>query len=289
MTAPTLALPKQRQPSIVAALVLIAAGIVFMLANAGYIVGLRWSDVAELWPILLVLAGVDLLLRPRSFAVAVATEIAIIGIAIVWLLSGLALTPNTSGSYETVVPRAAVSDLSITVNYGAGRLDLRGGGSDLVAVTSTLQDVTRTVSQNGDTAGVVVSSRSDFFGWRGGDRAWQVTLPSDVPTAMTLNLGAGDFDVDLTDVMLTRATINTGASSLVVRMPKPTGDLRMTISTGAASVTIDVPDGVEYSIHHTGAFQSVRGRAPTESAGYASASDRLTLTLTGAMSSVSIR
>lgn len=289
MTAPTLAAPTPTQAprSIVFPLVLIALGVALVLANAGYLTAIRWTDLFQLWPVLLVLAGVDILLRPRSFLAAAVVEIAIIVATIAYLVSGANVGP-ANANFETIVPRAAVTDANVSVSYGGGVFRLTGGGTDLVAVRSTAQDIERTVDQSGASATVAVSSSATaFFGYTGGDRRWEMTLPSDVRTGLTLSLGAGDFDVDLSSIRITRASISTGASDLTLRLPHPKGDVPITISGGMSSIQIEVPSGVEYRFEDTGALHSVTG--VRQSSGYATATDRITIRLSAAMSSVVIR
>ncbi len=291
MTAPTIAIPSQpsqpaRTPSIAFPLVLIALGVAFLLGNLGYFAGVRWTDVLRLWPVLLVLAGVDVLLRPRSFWLAAVVEVAIVVAAFAYLVSGASAAPGTL-SYSVDVPRAAATELDLTVNYGAGVFVLDGGGTDLVSVRSTREDVARTVDQRGASASVTVTGDADGAIVGPSDRRWEVTLPSDVRVGMTLNLGAGDFDVDLSSVRVTRATINSGASDLTVTLPTPKGEVPMTVATGASSVQIVVPAGVEYRVDVTGVLHSVSGAV--RSAGYDTATDRVTITLSAAMSSVTIR
>ena len=289
MTAPTLTIPQQprRQVSVAFPLVLISLGIAFLLVNLGVLHGITWARVFQLWPVLIILAGVDLLLRPRSYLAAAVVDIAIIVAAFAYLLSGATVGPANL-TYTVNVPRAGVTDLGLTVNYGAGAFTLSGGGSDLVAVSSSSQDVSRSVDQNNTSATVVVSSDTNTaFGVDGRDRQWSVRLPSDVRTSMTLNLGAGDFDVDLSNVKLTRATINAGASDLTVTLPKPSGNVPVKISSGASSVTIVVPAGVAYAVNTTGVLHSVAG--PQQSSDYATATDRVTIDVSIAAGSVQIR
>lgn len=288
MTTPMLALPepRRRAPSIALPLVLIALGLAFLLANLGALPSVSWAELFRLWPVLLVLAGVDILLRPRSFVAAAVVEIAIVSAAFIYLLSAATIGPATV-SYTAEVPRAAATDLALTVSYGAGSLELAGGGSALVSVRSTREDVSRTVEQS-DTGATVVLSSSEtaVFGLDGRERRWVVALPSDVRTALTLNLGAGSFDIDLGDVLVTRATVNAGASSMAIVMPAPKGDVPIRISTGMSSLDLRIPSGVAYRIRYSGVLQSVSG--PLSSADYDTATDRLTIELSSAMGSVSI-
>jgi len=293
MTTPTMTFESPRRtPSIAFPLVLIALGLVFLLANAGYLTGVSWLQVAQLWPLLLVVLGVDLLLRPRSMLAAVIVEVALIGAAFFYL----AATPippgaNTinTGTFTTQesVLRTGASTLSLTVGYGAGDLVVRGGGTELVMVKSTREDIDLQWNVRSSGSAVVDAKAigPDFL-VGGIKRAWDVTVPSDVPVGLTLNLGAGDFDIDLSNVMLTEATVNNGASNLDVALPKPSGNVPVTISTGASSVDLRVPAGVEYRVRVTGGLNTISG--PQESSGYSTAVNRLTIAISSGVSSITI-
>jgi Domain of unknown function (DUF5668)/N-terminal domain of toast_rack, DUF2154 len=287
----------RRTPSIAFPLVLIALGIAFLLANAGYLTGVSWRQVAQLWPLLFVLFGVDLLLRPRSMLAAVVVEVALIGAAFFYL----AATPippganaiNTGGftSQESVL-RVGASSLSLTLGYGAGDLTVKAGPTravvpELVTVKSTQEDIDLQWNVR-STGSAIVEAKGvgpDFV-IGGVKRAWDVTLPSDMPVALTLNLGAGDFDLDLSNVMLTEATINNGASNLEIALPTPSGNVPVTISTGASSVDLRVPAGIEYRVRMTGGLNTISG--PQESAGYSTAVNRLTIAISSGVSSITI-
>jgi hypothetical protein len=294
MSATTPALtfePRQRPgPSIAFPLVLIGLGGVFLLTNMGYITGISWNRVAQLWPGILVLIGVDLLLRPRSMVAAVLAEVAIVGAALVFLVAAPPIGGVTPGAFVAAenVAREGATEMSLTLGYGAGELRLAGGASDLLAVRSTHHDVDlQRVFRSGTTATVSVRSDAPNPGFVATTRSWDVQVPSDIPVALTLDLGAGDFNVDLRDVMITRATVNNGASDLTIGLPIPKGEVPMTISTGASSVTLEAPAGIHYRVTTTGGLNSVTGTQ--ETAGYAAARDRLTITISAGMSSITIR
>ncbi|TMD56739.1 MAG: hypothetical protein E6I83_02115 [Chloroflexi bacterium] len=88
-------------------------------------------------------------------------------------------------------------------------------------------------------------------------------------------------------------------------LPKPTGDVAIDMNGGASSITVTVPDGVEARISTSGGLISLRsdnprlgdtsgsrgvfaGRTSLETSGYATAHDRVTLTITAGASSIVI-
>jgi len=290
-TTPALTFEARQRPgpSIAFPLVLIGLGGVFLLTNMGYITGLSWNRVAQLWPAILVLIGVDLLLRPRSMVAAVLAEVAIVGAALIFLVVAPPFGGATPGTYVAAenVAREGATEMSLTVGYGAGVLRFSGGASDLVAVKSTHQDVElQRVFRSGNTAAVSVRSNTPNPPFVTTSRSWDVRVPSDIPVALTLDLGAGDFNVDLRDVMITRATVNNGASNLEIALPRANGNVPVTISTGASSVDLRVPAGVEYRVRVTGGLNTISG--PQESSGYSTAVNRLTIAISSGVPSITI-
>jgi hypothetical protein len=289
MTTPTLALPAPtlaRRPLIAFPLVLIALGIVFLLANAGYVGEGALRRLVDLWPIALVLIGLDILVRDRSTAVALIVEIAVIAASVAYAVAGPATSLVPFGTSTTSIGRLDATSLSLTVNYGAGRLTMHSGTSALVSVSSSREDVrVQDVRQSG-AATVTISPTNDGFLF-GADRAWDVVIPSDIPVRLTANVGAGEFTFGLRDVRLASATINGGASDLEISLPKPAGDVPVTISAGASSITLEIPSGVDYRVRTTGGLNSVNG--VESSAGYAAATDRLTILVTSGASSITVR
>ena len=289
MTTPTLALPAptpSRRPLIAFPLVLIALGIVFLLANAGYVGEGALRRLVDLWPIALVLIGLDILVRDRSTAIALIVEVAVIAASVAYAVAGPATGLVPVGTSTTSVARFDATSLALTVNYGAGRLTMHSGATALVSVSSSREDVRVQDARQSGAATVTVSPTDDglFFGT---DRMWDVVIPSDIPVRLTANVGAGEFTFGLRDVKLAGATINGGASDLTVSLPKPNGDVPVTISAGASSITLEIPPGVDYRVRTTGGLNSVNG--VETSAGYGAASDRLTILVTSGASSITIR
>lgn len=281
MTAAQPVVYRRNGPSLAWPLLLISLGIVFLLANAGYITGDVWLRLAQVWPVALVLIGVDLLIRPRSIAIALIAEIALVAAAVVYAVAAPAVLPGTA-SITANLTRDGASQLDLDLAYGAGDLLVTGGAVDLVNVGSTRQDIE--LARSGGNVTLRTTNATFPFGL---DRKWTVQLPSDLPTALKADLGAGSFTLDLSNVPLTRATISSGASDLKLTLPHPKGDVSIRIAGGASSMTIDVPAGVDYAVTVDGGLTSTTG--PVRSAGYATAADRVSISVSAGASSIQIR
>ncbi len=280
---------------------LIVVGVVLLLGNEG-VLSFRLIDILTLWPLVLVIAGIELAVARRSPVAALIADLAVIALGVALLVVQPALPAALSiggGSGTTTVsaPRDGATSLALHVSGGAGTYRIHGGSSELVDATSDLAQLHLTsTDRSGGAKDVRVQQTEDRQLFRISPSAAahvEVRMASDIPTSLAVNAGAGDFTVDLSDVKATDARINVGAASLRLVLPKPTGDVQITVGAGASSVVIEIPDGVEARITTSGALTSLHSEnarvSGSETAGYASATDRVTVRVTAGASSITIR
>ena len=296
-------------------LLLIALGLIFLLQNFGFVSGISWLAVAGLWPLLLVLIGLDIAFAPRWPLPTLVVEVAVIAAGLALVAYSPNLAPGIfvfgdgdgSGESDVTVPRGDATQLTLTLNGGATRsYHVSGGATALVEAHSTSPDLR--VRTSGTTR---ASVRVDQVSPNGFPRPVavgdiQIRVASDVPTSLVINVGAGDFDIDLSDVGVTDARVNVGASSMRFVLPKPSGNVDIRMNGGASNISVVVPDGVEARISTTGGLLSLRSDNPrlgngdtargvfaggttVETSGYAAAQNRVTLTISAGASSIVVR
>jgi len=283
-------------------ILLIVIGAAFLAANFGLVPPVSVIGLISLWPILLIVIGVDIAIGRRAPLAALAIDVVVLAAGVALVMTQpvypgfISFGGGTGGPAESAVnvPRGTAQSLTLHVNGGAGTFNVSGGAADLVEVTSDQQDLSGRIT---GTDRVDVRIDQSNRGVRFGPTApvhVNAKIASDVATSLDINGGAGEFTIDLQNVKLTDARLNVGAASLRMILPKtPTGDVPITLSAGASSFVIEVPDGVEARITTGGALLSVHSENPrisgTETTGYATAKDRVTVRLTAGVSSVVIR
>jgi hypothetical protein len=301
-------------------LLLIALGLIFLLQNFGFTSGVSWLAVASLWPLLLVLIGLDIAFARRWPLPTLAAEVAVIAAGLALVAYSPNLSPgifvftdgNGPGETDVTVPRGDATQLTLTLNGGATRsYRLSGGATALVEAHSGSPDL-RVRTQGTRVAGVATradvrldqASNGFFHPVSAGEV--EIRVASDLPTSLTINLGAGEFDIDLSDVRVTDARVNIGASSMRFVLPKTSGDVTVRMNGGASSFVLVVPDGVETRIVTTGGLLSLRSDntrlgsdggtggcvacgSSVETSGYRAAHDRVTVTISAGVSSIVVR
>jgi len=238
---------------------------------------------------------------------ALAADILVIGVGIALVTVNPAVTAGVFPFYVggsgapansvADVPRGAVSTMTLRLSAGAGTYQLSGGATSLMHAESDRDDLRVTRADvSGDRADVRLDQGPTGTGFRFGPTAAShvtVRVASDVATSLTVDAGAGEFTIDTSDIKVTDARISVGAASVRFVLPHPTGDIPITISAGASSIVVEVPAGVEARITSTGGLNSTHFENPrfsgSETSGYASAKDRVTVRITSGVTSIVVR
>lgn len=287
-------------------LVLIGVGLVALLANYGFIQPVSFLALLALWPVLLILLGIDVAFARRWPLETLAAEVVIIGLALLLAATqpnALSLTSFSFGpssgckdpQASISMPRGSMQSYALSVNAGAARYHLGGGASAAVEANADYAELCSTVrSSDGPRGDLRLSQSGTHFG---GTNDITVKLANDLPVSLTVNAGAGEFDLDLHDVKVTDVRMNIGASSTTLVLPHPTGDVTVRADGGASSLIIEIPADVEARITVTGGLVSSTSSNPRatksgnviETPGYAAAKDRVTVTVAGGATSVAVR
>jgi hypothetical protein len=289
-------------------LLLITIGLVFLLVNFGLIPGVNALALLNLWPLVLILAGVDIAIGRRWPLAALGVDVVVIALGLALLATQptfigspfFITSGGGNGERDVAVARQSATTMSLTINGGAGRFRVSGGSTTLVEAHSGNDDLrlryAASAQPGGQRADVRIDQTSNRrFGGAASDV--ETRIASDVPTDLSINGGAGEFIVDLSDVMLAKADLNVGAASLTLTLPKPTTEVPIDVNAGASNIVVVVPDGVEARVTTTGLVLSLRSTnsritpsgTSAETSGYGSAKSRVTVRITAGASSIAIR
>jgi hypothetical protein len=302
---------------VVGPLILIFLGGVFLLQNLGVLPPNFCQNLWRLWPVVLVLAGIELLFAHRI------PWIALVGIAAVVLMLGALATnarrPETTPTTATV-PRTSPVDLggavqaAITVRFGSGQLDVGplaqpgatqlanmtyDGPTDFVPVTHyepSSGAIGKLEYQFGESHG---AAYIPFAGHGPGEPHMTLELNPNVPiTAMTIQTGATDARLDLGTLQVNSLDMSIGAASTWVRLPQINGTSQVHVSGGAATLALEVPQGVAARIRHRGGLSTVTvdptrfpavGDGLYQSSDYDTATSKVDVTLETGVTTIQVR
>jgi hypothetical protein len=197
------------------------------------------------WGVVLILVGVLLYLQTQGYVTDIFKYFWPLALILVggWIILGVYWRPAPSAQDNFSIPLQGAQSVSYSFAHGAGQLEIRGGApADLAMVGSSAVGMNRRSHLNGDRLDVRVEAGPSFVPFIGpGEGIWRFQLTQQVPVSLTVESGASSLNVDLTDVLLTRMALKTGANSTSVTMPAR-GASMLDVESGAASINVRVPE-----------------------------------------------
>jgi hypothetical protein len=211
-----------RRGSMIWGIIILVAGIMFLLDNLGLLPVSAWKVV---FPAGLIILGLWFLLGPALFSKDLPVE-------------------------QVSVPLDGTTEAEIKFRHGAGELIVKSDEiSGQLLNGSFGGGVEHRVRQEGNSCRVKLSTPSDNF-WMmpftqsGKGLTWDVRLSKEIALKLDFKTGASDTRIDLTDLVVTDLRLETGASRCEILLPTQAGFTRMSVEAGAASIKINVPQSV---------------------------------------------
>lgn len=239
---------------IIGPVLLIGAGLLFLLDNLGVISFNVW-ELWRLWPLVLIAIGLDLIVGRRSPVLSLLLVIAVLagGAALLYGSGGLRSRGDTMRT-NLSVPLEGAKSADVYIESGTGRLSVHTGDTSRLAVGTleyyeTMGIPAQTVERAGDKVTLRLSQPGDernSFGDEGPE--WNISLNPQVPTRLTVNTGVGETDLDLKDARVTELNMEVGVGATNVTLPEQGGTTQVNIRGGVGALNLSIPDEVEARI-----------------------------------------
>lgn len=243
---------------------LILIGVIALLVNAGWISADRLSLLVDLWPVIVILIGLELILRRSLQGTARdVAAITILVLAVVGTATYVVAAPNPSAAHTLVThsPIAGVEQASLEIDVGSANITVSGSTAvdgDLYRAHIDYSGPKPGVSFDQSTGLVRISQSSGNFPFFQSRRfVLDVKLNEHVPWSITENSGATTSTMKLVGVQVGTINVNTGASRNDIFLGEPSGIVPVTINGGSLSVHLHRPQGTAASITVAGGAVSL--------------------------------
>lgn len=240
---------------------LIGLGVYFLLRNLGVVSDLNWGLAVQLWPLLLIFLGLNLIVRQvrRPFGTFLSgiVSLAAVGLFGAVLLFGVELpflsrfNLQTSAEYRqetvTVVSREDVKTATVS-------LDLGSLGADVTGLEDSQNLLEGTLSLAGDLefrqrvqgSEAIVSLGENQSSWWFGNfisgvaqQPWQIGLSRTVPLDLAVDSGSGQTDLMLGSLILTDLVVDIGSGAVNLQLPG--GDYDVQLDGGSGKLVMTLP------------------------------------------------
>lgn len=255
-----------RRPHYVFPLLLILVGVVALLANLGVVGAGFWDRMFQLWPLVLVAIGLEVLTshepaRSATRLGAFALVLVMAAAATIYAVSPWlpASSPSSSGSSSAPIGELSAGNLQLSL--GAGKLTLSSAdlGTDLYRAGYSSTGVAPGRSFQVESGTLKVRVNDSFpGGWPGGNgNQLDLTLNHSIPWDVTVNAGGVSGTIDLRDVNLSSLNVNSAAGTLAVKLGAPSANTSLDFNGVAHHVTISAPAGTQIRVHASGIASNI--------------------------------
>jgi hypothetical protein len=230
---------------------LIGLGILWLLANLGALPGANLDVLLQLWPLVVVAAGLDLIYGRRSPETGGLIALGTLTLMLLFMWLGPALGLARASEVRTerfVEPLGEATSARVELNLSSAPSDIAalGEANDLIeaelrhageidfAVSGTER---KTVSLRQTGSG----PRFGFFFFTARDLRWTIGLSPEVPLDLVVNVRSGAASLTLEELRLDRFVLEGGSGAATVSLPageRYGAELRGT----SGALRVDVPE-----------------------------------------------
>jgi len=247
--------------SIVGPVILIGAGLVFLMNNLGVLPWSIWDQVWRLWPLILIALGLELVIGRRSAGLSLLIVVLLVGAAVAFLFYGGNFQPVGNLATTTLnAPLSGATSGNVTLELGTCNLTVDSTADAESLATGTLeyyqgQSVPQQSlsSANGQATLTLRQTRGagfDIGSWFSEKRTpeWNIHLNPKVPTTFMANLGTGNSTIDLSESQVNTVNIESGTGNGTIVFPASAGHVTSTVNGGVGNLNLTIPEGLEARI-----------------------------------------
>lgn len=261
--------------SILGGVLLIALGVLFLLQNFN-IIQLHLENIWQLWPLAIIAVGISLLnvkgalgIVLNSILIVAAVALAVIGVTnedgLYDNARNVSEKRNSSAHSEQVIDKEndSIRQLDLDIKTGAlGVLlgsnpkdnklveaKLHGNDGFKLKTRSEVEDATQKIFVETSGKNVNITNASE-------DNRLNVDMGKELPTKLKLDAGASSVKGDLSEVKLRELILDTGATSIDLKLGDKEDRLDVDIDTGVSSITLRIPESTGVRVTHDGGLSS---------------------------------
>ncbi len=238
--------------------ILILAGVIALLVNTGRIPVERLGLLIALWPLILIVIGLELIVRRNLHGVAGDVAAALIVLLAIAGAAGyviVAPSPSATQALDSSADVGGVRQATLQINVGAANITLGGTTDKLYRAHVEYSGAQPAVQFDSDGGVLRIDQQSQgFTPFQGSALKLNVDLNTSVDWSIEENTGAVRSAMNLAHVHVTSLQINGAASTADISLGPTSQVAEVQINGAAVTAHMHRPAGTDVRVEVSGAF-----------------------------------
>ena len=254
-------------------IILIGVGLVWFLSNIGAIPNFNPLALINLWPLLLIALGLDLLIGRKSAVVGLLIGLVTVGAGIAILFAA----PNLGGSMQAVTeqfnePLAGVTSAVIDINSSSEPVNIHGlnDSANLFEGMIVHTGVVDYQASGSSEKHIRLSERGPNFNFLIGatnyNLRWDIGLNPGVPLQLNVDSASGSLQMHLAGLQLSGLKVDGASGSLTIDLPVSSKPYAVDYHGGSGSLDLTIPAGADVTVTLDGGSGSLNLNLPANAA-----------------------
>jgi len=256
--------------------ILVGAGVILLLRNFGILQDFNFQILFRLWPLILVVIGLDLIFGHRFPWVGALIGLLTIGVAILFLYYAPSLGINLPAGVKTEVLSTPLGDTervvyNLDTSYEPVSINALTGTSDLFEATITHRGQLNFDVRGDAEKSVSLSETTTSDNWFTvdlglADLKWDIGLAPVVPSVINLDGGSGALEIYLEGIALESLRANLGSGASKIKLPAANTAYTVNLDSGSGAVNISLPGETDLTLTLSSGSGAVTIQAPPDAA-----------------------
>ena len=250
---------RRRYQSLFWPMLLVGVGTAWFLFNIGIFTGANIAVALQLWPLLLIVIGIDIIFGRKSPSRGATIGLAFVGLmlAIMYIGPSMGLGASAERTLTNIeVHRDGAETLSLTVEAGMESVTINPLIDSNNLIEADLWHFGELDTDIfGDDDKKIVQIRQKEFSFNFGldfaneeNSGWAIHVNPIAPLALDFEGGVGHIEMNLEAFNLSDLKLDMGVGSLDIALPPPQQSYDVDINGGIGEAKVDIPDDAEVKI-----------------------------------------
>ncbi|OLS03612.1 LiaI-LiaF-like domain-containing protein [Tissierella creatinophila] len=266
-------------------IVLIVIGIIWILSNLNLInvnvyniVNYMIRGVFDLWPLILVIVGINIMFKREGLNTILWILFFIVLIVYSLFIKGNILEKTSNGNLKdeiyTVEMREDIEKGKLDLDVGATSFNIDPIDDDFAKLEHD-GTFNYKFSRKGNEENLYISNEipNDILNNKN-KRSFELGLNKEIPWELDLDVGAISGNLNLKDIMVKKLDVDMGAGKIEITLGDKAELTSMDIDAGASQIILNIPESSGLKLNYDGALNSTNfddlGLIKTENGKYVS-------------------